>query len=241
MKNDAPARKTAKSNRHSRSPVRRTGHDGAAVPSRRSTLIWLAGVLVIVVAGVAIGSWRAHQRATPAPSVLERPGEHVLGPADAPVTIVEFGDFQCPACGAEEPVIQKLLKNYATQVRFVFREFPLSIHENAELAAEAAEAAGAQGKFWEMHDMLYKNQEHLTLADVLGYATAIGLDVNTFQADLASHKYQPVVQKDIADGQALQVQGTPTFFINGRQYMGALPYDQLAAAVDQALRAAGGK
>ncbi len=241
MKNGAPAghRKAEKVNGHNRAAAHGTGR--AAAPSRRSTLIWLAGVLVIVLAGVAIGAWRAHQRATPAPTVLERPGEHVRGPADAPVTIVEFGDFQCPACGAEEPVIQKLLQNYPTQVRFVFREFPLSIHENAELAAEAAEAAGAQGKFWEMHDILYKNQENLTLSDILGYAAAIGLDVTTFQADLTAHKYQPVVQKDIADGQALNVQGTPTFFINGKEYMGALPYDQLAAAVDQALRAAGGK
>jgi len=238
-----PAARSQRSPGSARSAGRNTGARKKTAPAhrRRSTAVWLAGVIVIALAGVAVGAWRVYHRPAPAGAVLDRPGAYSLGPANAPVTIVEFADFECPACRAEEPLVKQLLRDYPTQVRLVFREFPLPTHEYAELAAEAAEAAGAQGKFWEMHDILYENQQHLTMNDILGYATTIGLDVKAFQADLESHKYQAVVQKDVADGQALGVQGTPTFFINGTKYLGALPYDQLTAAVERALKAAGGK
>jgi protein-disulfide isomerase len=153
------------------------------------------------------------------------------------VTLVEFGDFECPYCGEEEPVLKQLGSAYASDLRLVFKEFPLSIHPDAERAAEAALAANAQGKFWPYHDTLYANQDALTESDLVSYATDLALDVSTFQTAIAQGTYEPAVQADVAQGESLGVAGTPTFFVNGRVAVGALPYATLAAAVDQELDA----
>jgi protein-disulfide isomerase len=161
-----------------------------------------------------------------------------LGPADAPVTLVEFGDFQCPYCGEEEAVLADLRQHYAGQLRLVFKQFPLSFHEYAELAAEASLAAAAQGKFWEYHDALYASQDALARADLEGYAADLGLDGAAFAKALDQGTYQARVEADVAEGDALDVPGTPTFFVNGRMGVGAIPYDALAKVIDEELAAA---
>ena len=165
---------------------------------------------------------------------LVRDTSHKTGNADAKVTIVEFGDFQCPGCGAAHPVLKKVLAQYTdpSKVNFVFRNFPLeSIHPNARLAAEAAEAAGVQGKYWEMHDMLYEQQNEWSTSDAAqdiftNYATALGLDVDKFKVSVGQRLFKAVIDADLADGNAVQVSGTPTFFINGVLFaprQGAIP------------------
>jgi protein-disulfide isomerase len=167
------------------------------------------------------------------------PDDWVDGPADAAVTFVEYGDFQCPHCGAMEPVLRELRRLAGPGMRFVFRHFPLtSSHPHAELAAEAAEAAGAQGAFWPMHDLLLANQDALTASDLVGYARALGLDADAFAAALANHTYEPNVREDFMSGVRSGVSGTPTFFINGVRYDGDYELDALARAVQKAARAA---
>src|SRR5689334_1309351 len=144
------------------------------------------------------------------------------GPKDAKISVIEYGDFQCPACGAYEPIVEELEKEYATNVLFVFRNFPLfQIHQNAMISAQAAEAAGLQGKYWEMHDLLYAKQndwaETATNAVVSkyfdAYAQSLGLDVAKFNADIDSAAVKQAVQDDIQAGNAAQVDHTPTFFV----------------------------
>jgi protein-disulfide isomerase len=148
--------------------------------------------------------------------------DHILGPPDAPTTLVEYGDYQCPYCGRAHLVMKALLQQLGHSLRYVFRHFPLvTIHEHAGLAAQAAEAAGAQGKFWEMHDMLFTHQDALDIAHVVRYAAEIGLDLEQLDADLASGKYAARVQEDFRSGVRSGVNGTPTFFINGIRYNGS--------------------
>ncbi|MEN9337999.1 MAG: hypothetical protein RIQ41_313 [Candidatus Parcubacteria bacterium] len=155
-------------------------------------------------------------------SVTVTEQDHVRGTLGAKVTLVEFGDFQCPACGAYEPVVRKVLADNAGSVTLVFKHFPLTqIHQNALLAAKASEAAALQGRFWEMHDMLYDNQTEwsgaLNARDIiLGYATKLGLDVAKFTQDLASEDIEKKIVAEYKEGVALGVQGTPTFFLNGK-------------------------
>jgi protein-disulfide isomerase len=168
--------------------------------------------------------------------VLEQPvspdRDHIRGPADAPATLVEYGDYQCPYCGLAHSIVNAVRARLGDELRFVFRQFPLaSIHPYAELAAEAAEAAGAQGKFWTMHDMLYENQDRLDPPYLLAYAEAIGLDVARFSDDLRTHAYQPRVQEDLMSGVRSGVQGTPSFFINGASHDGPWDFDSLLAAI----------
>jgi protein-disulfide isomerase len=140
----------------------------------------------------------------------------VRGAPMAPVTIVEFSDFQCPYCGAAHPEISGLLREFEGQVKLVFKYFPLSAHERAVPAARAAEAAAKQGKFWEMHDMLFEHQHDLGDADFERYAGAIGLDAERFKADLASAEVQQRIDADRAEGIKLGIEGTPTIYIDGR-------------------------
>ena len=150
--------------------------------------------------------------------------DHALGPASAPVTLVEYGDFQCPYCGAAYEELKQVRADLGDALRFVFRHMPLTaIHPMAELAAEAAEAAAAQGKFWPMHDALYENQRQLSSALVSALATRLGLDMARFTADLRSRRHAEKVRQDIAGAERSGVQGTPAFFIDGRRYSG--PYD----------------
>jgi protein-disulfide isomerase len=167
------------------------------------------------------------------------PNDWADGPADAPVTFVEYGDFECPHCGALESVLKELRRLAGPGMRFVFRHFPLtSSHPHAEIAAEAAEAAGAQGAFWPMHDALLANQQALEVDDLVGYAAALGLDEDRVTADLASHVYEPMVREDFMSGVRSGVSGTPTFFINGTRYDGDYELDALAQAIRRAARSA---
>ena len=162
--------------------------------------------------------------------------DHIEGSADAPITLLEYGDFECPYCGLAYPIVKRLQKDFHGQLRFVFRNFPLStIHPSAELAAEAAEAASAQGKFWPMHDWLYENQEDLNLEAILTAAKSMKLDVQKFTADLESHKYQEKVKADFNGGVRSGVNGTPTFFINGVRHNEDYEYETLADVITEIL------
>ncbi|HEX6233406.1 MAG TPA: Na+/H+ antiporter NhaA [Jiangellaceae bacterium] len=162
--------------------------------------------------------------------------DHIRGPKDAPVTLVEYGDFQCPYCGQAEPVVRELLAEFGADLRFVFRHLPLEdVHEDARLAAEAAEAAGAQGSFWEMYDVLFAHQDSLTADDLMDYARTLGLDVGRFSADLRKRKHALRVERDIDSADQSGVTGTPTFFANGLRHHGAFDIDSLQALVRTAL------
>jgi protein-disulfide isomerase len=165
--------------------------------------------------------------------------DHVDGRPDAPVTLVEYGDYQCPVCGAAYPIVNSVREVTADRLRFVYRHFPLSqMHPDAFRAAEAAEAAHAQGKFWEMHDMLFENQRALTYLFLLRYAAAIGLDVERFESDIASGTFGEKIQQDFLGGVKSGVNGTPTFFINGVRHDGPWDGNSLIEAIERAEAAA---
>lgn len=147
--------------------------------------------------------------------------DHVQGSASAPVTLVEYGDYQCPYCGMAYPIVKSLQRALGNKLRFVFRNFPLSdSHEFADHAAQTAEAAGAAGKFWEMHDTLYENQEQLSDRDLVTYAEQLGLDTTRLVRDLEEGTYAGRVREDFRSGVRSGVNGTPTFFVNGSRYDG---------------------
>jgi len=155
-----------------------------------------------------------------------------LGPPQAPVTVLEYGDFECPACRQARPVLEGLLAAHPGAFRLVFRHFPLAtLHPHAELAAEAAEAAGAQGKFWEMHDLLFLNQAHLALDDLRGYARSLVLDLARLELELTKGLHRAVVKQDSRRGIEDGVNGTPTIFINGVRYDGPRERRSILAAV----------
>jgi len=157
--------------------------------------------------------------------------DHVRGPINAPVTVVEYGDFECPYCGQAEPVVRELLRDFG-DVRYVWRHLPLNdVHPRAQLAAEAAEAAAGQGAFWEMHDLLLGNQGALRLPDLIGYAEQLGLDIERFTNALRAHAGAARVAEDVDSADLSGVSGTPTFFINGRRHYGAYDIATLSAAV----------
>lgn len=161
-----------------------------------------------------------------------------MGDADAPVTIVEFGDFQCPYCGRFTlDALKKVEEAYVDtgKVRLVFRDFPLSFHPEAQKAAEAAECADDQGKFWEYHDELFANQNKLSTAFYSATATKLDLDVAAFTECLNSDKYADEVKADIADGVAAGVRGTPSIFINGLMMSGAVPFSEIESVIDREL------
>jgi Na+/H+ antiporter NhaA len=163
--------------------------------------------------------------------------DHLRGPAEAPVTVVEYGDFECPYCGRAEPVVRELLADFG-DVRYVWRHLPLSdVHPNADLAAEASEAAAAQGAFWEMHDLLLDHQGELKSRDLHAYAQQLELDSDRFREDLRRHAHAPRVEEDVDSADISGVTGTPTFFVNERRHDGAYDIDTLSAVV----RAAGAR
>ena len=148
--------------------------------------------------------------------------DHAAGADDASVTLVEYGDYECPYCGMAHPIVKKAQEDLGSQLRFVFRNFPLAeAHPHARLAAQAAEAAGAQGKFWEMHDTLFEHQDALDVADLTGYAKSLGLDTAKFERDLEAAAYVKRVRDDFRSGVKSGVNGTPTFFMNGARYDGS--------------------
>jgi protein-disulfide isomerase len=156
----------------------------------------------------------------------------VRGPEDAAVILLEYGDYECPFCGRAFWELKKLEGMAGDSFRFAFRHFPLTqAHPHAALAAEAAEAAGAQGHFWEMHDTLFMNQHNLEPAALVSYASEVGLDVPRFTRDLQEHRYQPKVRRDFLDGVRSGVNGTPTFFIDGVRWNGSYTAEALLAGI----------
>ena len=164
--------------------------------------------------------------------------DHFRGPRDGTVTLVEYGDFECPYCGAAEPAARATLAD-DSDLLFVWRHLPLTdVHPRAQLAAEAAEAAGQQGRFWEMHDLLLDHQDHLLPKDLLAYAEQLGLDPDRFHHDVAGHEHERRIAADVESADLSGVSGTPTFFINGRRHYGAYDQASLEAAVQRAREAA---
>ncbi len=205
----------------------------------------ILGAILVVVVGGMVALFVLANKTAPAPvgdkTKITRDSSHKEGTGS--IQLVEFGDYQCPACGAAYPNVKQIMTDYAGKVTLYFRNFPLTqLHPNAEAASEAAEAAGAQGKFWQMHDKLYETQKdwsELAAADAAAkfndYAGSLGLDVTKFKTDSASDAIKTIVDQDLADATALNLQGTPTFFFNGTQYTGASDYASLRDKVESLL------
>ena len=214
---------------------------------RAESKIMIAVAVVAISAGTILfikGNPKPQEAGKPIDnSSLVRESSQTIGPKDAKVTIVEFGDYQCPACGLAHPIIKEVLAKYkdSNNLKFVFRNFPLNIHNNAQISAEAAEAAGEQGKFWEMHDLIYENQNEWSesnqpLEIFVGYGAKIGLDTTKFRSALESHKFRQVVRTDLEDGEKLGVNSTPTFYINGEKQTGVPSSQALSKIIDEKLK-----
>jgi len=158
-----------------------------------------------------------------------------FGPLDAKVTVVEFSDFQCPYCAKTAPVVRQVRTTYGTRIHFVFRQYPLPMHENAHGAAEAALAAHAQGKFWELHDQLFVHQDTLTREGLDALAKSVTLDLPRFKKALDAHTYASDVDADIALGDSIHIQGTPTMFVNAVRVSNPTSFDDVSKAIEKAL------
>ena len=158
--------------------------------------------------------------------------DHLRGRHDAPVILLEYGDYECPYCGQAETVVRELLDSFGDDLCYVWRHLPLSdVHPRAQMAAEVAEAAGAQGRFWEMHDMLLSHQDELLPMQIRRYAEELGLDVDRLWDDVHRRAYAPRIARDVASADESGVSGTPTFFINGRRHQGAYDIATLTSEV----------
>ena len=166
---------------------------------------------------------------------LSAAGHPALGPKNAPVTMIEFGDFQCPFCKRSEDAVKAVHEKYGDKVRLVFMDFPLSFHPHAMPAANAARCAGAQDKFWQYHDALFADQSKLEPADLKATAKTLGLDTAKFNACFDKNQYSQAIQKDLDEGHKLNVTGTPTFFIDGREIVGAEPTENFETIIDEEL------
>jgi protein-disulfide isomerase len=163
--------------------------------------------------------------------------DHIRGRGDAPVTLVEYGDFECSFCAVAHGVVDQVRSNLRDNVCFVFRHFPLtSIHPHAELSAEAAEAAAAQGNFWDMHDLLFRNQHCLDTVCLAAYARQLQFDLTDFSTDLGKHRHLPRVREDLTSGARSGVNGTPSFFINNVRHEGSWELGPLLGALQRAMR-----
>lgn len=159
--------------------------------------------------------------------------DHIQGDENAPIVLVEYGDYECPHCGHAYPIIKRVQKHFGKRLAFVFRNFPLNeIHPDAEAAAETAEFAGANGKFWEMHDAIFENQEDLGLEMLLGLAQKLGLNAKNLENALESGEFTPRVKSDFQSGARSGVNGTPTFFVNGQRYNGSFEFDDLVGGIE---------
>jgi Na+/H+ antiporter NhaA len=192
------------------------------------------------------GSVRARQIVGTAEDILDLAEEvdperdHIRGPNDAPVTLVEYGDFECPYCGQAETIVRELLSSFGDDLRYVWRHLPLNdVHASAQLGAEAAEAAGAQGRFWELYDLLLAHQDTITVPDLRAYVAQLGLDSERFWEDVGHHEHAARVAEDVTSADASGVSGTPTFFVNGRRHQGAYDVDTLTTIVRSARTRAG--
>ena len=164
--------------------------------------------------------------------------DHLRGRMDAPMTLVEYGDYECPACGAAYPLTEALVEELGDDLRFVYRHFPLAnVHPHAEHAAEAAEAAGAQKRYWEMHDLLFRNQDALEDEDLVRYAASLGLILQRFIDALTDEKYAARILDDFRSGVHSGVNGTPTFFVNDLRYDGPRDLESMATALNTTARA----
>jgi len=162
--------------------------------------------------------------------------DHIQGPAAGPITLLEYGDYECPHCGAAHPIVKALLQRFHQTMRFAYRHFPLtSIHPLAEQASEAAEAAGAQRRFWEMHDSLFEHQPAFGTADLARYAASIEVDVDRLLDELVTRKHAPRVREDFMSGVRSGVNGTPTFFVNGARHDGGYDLRSMVAAIGRAI------
>jgi len=216
-----------------------------------ATTWFIVGFIVLAVVGVIVAgamsggvNSNANQNfvATTAPAITA--SDWTMGDPNAKVSLIEYGDFECPACGQYYPIVTQLLQSYGNKVRFVFRNFPLySIHPDAGISAQAAEAAGLQGKFWDMYNTLYSKQTSwVSIApnEVVskafdGYAQSIGLDVKKFDADLNAASVLAKIQNDVSGANSAQVDHTPTFFVNLKQIPNPTSYNDFKATIDQAL------
>lgn len=167
-------------------------------------------------------------------------GYPTIGNSDAPITIVEFSDFQCPYCAQVGPALKRITEDYSGKVRLVFRQFPLTnIHQQAEIAAQAALCAADQGKFWEMHDAMFADQKSLSAEQLKEKAASLGLDADSFNTCVDSKRHLKEIESDVRAGVEVGVTGTPAFFINGRPLGGAQSYENIAAVIDEELESAG--
>jgi len=217
-------------------------HIYAKSKKRKSRSIYIgAGLLMVFAAGLAFlfaTSKSDVGKATASLAELFMPSDQVKGSTEASITIVEYSDFQCPACAAYYPIVKQLTSEYGDRVKFVYRHFPLSqIHANAERAAHAAEAAGIQGKFWEMHDMLFENQKVWAESSnpdelFIGYAVSLGIDQGVFEKALDSKEVKEKVTKDYLSGMRARINGTPTFFLNSKQIQNPRNYDEFKALIE---------
>ncbi|HMD55436.1 MAG TPA: DsbA family protein [Phycisphaerae bacterium] len=161
------------------------------------------------------------------------PDDHIQGDPKAPVVLVEYGDYECPYCGQAYPIVKRVQKHFGKRMAFVFRNFPLTeVHPNAEIAAQTAEFAAAQGRFWEMHDSLYENQESLGAPLFIALAKKLELSVEDLNSALTNGTYASRVKNDFMGGVRSGVNGTPTFFINGNRHDGAFEFEDLVAAIE---------
>jgi protein-disulfide isomerase len=162
--------------------------------------------------------------------------DHILGDEQAPITLVEYGDYECPHCGMAHPIVQRVRKHFGKRLRFVFRNFPLTeIHPTAEAAAQSAEFAATHGRFWEMHDGIFENQANIGLPLLLELAEALKLSAPDLRNALENEEYAPRVREDFLGGARSGVNGTPTFFINGHRHDGSFELEDLVAAIEDQL------
>jgi len=192
---------------------------------------------------VAMAEAKASKFGTrPAPKLLDDPvaiptlGAPSTGPANAKVTLVEFSDFQCPYCSKAVLQIASTLKAYPNDVRLIFKQYPLDSHPQAMISAQASLAAQAQGKFWQLHDLMFANRTKLSRENIMRWAKDLGMDLNRFMADMESAETKKTVLKDQADGDKAGVEGTPTFFINGQRYNGDLAPESIKPVIDAELK-----
>lgn len=206
--------------------------------------VGLAGLLLVGIILIRSGNEPISPEQITDNGTLIRTDSHMTGKKDAKVNLVEFGDYQCPGCAVAHSVVKQVLDEYKDNmdVNFVFRHFPLSsIHANAQIAATVAESAGKQGKFWEMHSQLYENQtdwaESLDAMNIfVKHAQNLNLDIPKFKADLGSDTIKATIREDVSDAEALGINSTPTFFLNGVKSVGVYKYDQLKNAIEDELK-----
>lgn len=206
--------------------------------TKKLTIIGIAA-LVLIGGSVLLFAISPKENVVAEKKILYRDNSHTtaIGPVASVVVMVEFGDYQCPACGFAHPIIKKVLNEYGGKVTLVYRHFPLAQHRHSGIAAEAAEAAAQEGKFWEMHNRLYEDQKRWSDSDkpldiFLEYAREFGLNTEKFKQSVESSAFKDVIANDQKDGASAGVSGTPTLFINGEQYSGPFSYEALKAKID---------